>query len=181
MYDYDYYYSSSSSNPTASIVALAITVISIVAMWKLFKKAGYQGWEAIIPIYNLVILFKIAGISPWCILLMLVPLANIYIVFKLYIELAHRFGKSTGFGVATVFFSVICLPIMAFDDNCTYQGQSNINMQQTMNNNQTMYNNQPMNNQMPNQVNQQNYFCTNCGTRLADNTQFCPNCGKSRQ
>lgn len=185
-YNYDYYYTTSSTtvSPVVSLIPLAITVLSIVAMWKLFKKAGYQGWESIIPIYNLVILFKIAGLAAWYILLMLIPFVNIYVIFKLYIELAHKFGKSTGFGVATVFFSIICLPIMAFDSNCTYQGGNSTNESKpnVNNTNESTTQTQAMNNQMPSQENNgQNYFCSNCGTKLDNNTQFCPNCGQQRQ
>ena len=90
MSSYDYYYSSSSSNPTASIISLAITIISIVSLWKLFKKAGYQGWEAIIPIYNAVVLFKIAGLSPWLILLIFVPFANIFFTEAISLSLLIR-------------------------------------------------------------------------------------------
>ena len=180
MSSYDYYYSSSSSSPTASIISLAITIISIVSLWKLFKKAGYQGWEAIIPIYNTVVLFKIAGLSPWLILLIFVPFANIYIIFKLYIELAHRFGKSTGYGVAMVFFSAIMLPIIAFDDNCVYLGQGNMNINnQQMYNNQNMYNNQ-MYNQPTNNVQGLSSFCTNCGQKFNDSDTFCTRCGNKR-
>ena len=42
--------------------ALAL-VIEIAAMWKVFVKAGQPGWAAIIPVFNLVVLFKIAGRS----------------------------------------------------------------------------------------------------------------------
>lgn len=199
MSSYDYYYSSSSSSPTASIISLAVVIIGIVATWKLFKKAGYQGWEAIIPVYNLVVLFKIAGLSPWLILLIFVPFANIYIIFKLYIELAHKFGKTTGYGVAMVFFSAIMLPIMAFDDNCTYlgQGYTNGNNQQMYNNqnmnNQQMYNNQNMNNQQMynNQNMNNNQQMYNNGQVMNNNqmnnqptnnvqglSSFCTNCGQ---
>lgn len=193
MSSYDYYYSSSSSSPTASIISLAVVIIGIVATWKLFKKAGYQGWEAIIPVYNLVVLFKIAGLSPWLILLIFVPFANIYIIFKLYIELAHKFGKTTGYGVAMVFFSAIMLPIMAFDDNCTYLGQGYMNgnnqqmyNNQNMNNNQQMYNNgkvmnnNQMNNQPTNNVQGLSSFCTNCGQQFNDSDTFCTRCGNKR-
>ena len=42
-----------------SVVYLAIAVLGIVAMWKIFEKAGEPGWAAIIPFYNLYVLFKI--------------------------------------------------------------------------------------------------------------------------
>ncbi len=196
----DSYYS---DNPTLTFIYIVVLVIVTISQWKIFKKAGYEGWEAVIPIYNLVILFKVAGLSPWSIILLIVPFINIYILFKLYIELAHKFGKSTGFGVATVFASVICLPMLAFDENCTYLGTNNMYNQN--NNFQQMYNQQPMNNQnngfqqmynqqpmynqnngfqqMYNQQpmnNQSNNFCTNCGQQLNSNDSFCTRCGKQR-
>ena len=44
-----------------SLVVLAIAeIISIVSMWKIFEKSNEKGWKALIPIYNLYILYKIA-------------------------------------------------------------------------------------------------------------------------
>ena len=42
---------------TSDVVAL---VLGIVFLWKIFEKAGEKGWEALIPVYNTYILFKIA-------------------------------------------------------------------------------------------------------------------------
>ena len=53
------------------VVAIIIAILQIVAMWKIFTKAGEKGWKSIIPIYNIVILFKISGLSPWLILVYL--------------------------------------------------------------------------------------------------------------
>ena len=36
-----------------SIIYLLIVVLLLVSMWKVYEKAGRQGWEGIIPIYNL--------------------------------------------------------------------------------------------------------------------------------
>ncbi len=47
------------------VIIIAIAVIQIIAMWKLYGKAGEKGWKSIIPVYNMVILFKISGLSPW--------------------------------------------------------------------------------------------------------------------
>lgn len=100
---------------------LTITcIITIISMWKIFKKAGRNGWEAIVPIYNIIVLLEISEIPVWQIVFYIIPFANIYIMFKQYIELAKKFGKSTGFGVLTVFFSIICLPILAFG-NAKYE------------------------------------------------------------
>ena len=38
-------------------------ILSIICMWRIFSKAGEGGWKCLIPIYNMHILWKIAGRS----------------------------------------------------------------------------------------------------------------------
>ena len=123
---YDYYnttnYSGNYTVPTSSIVfGLAIGILAIVSLWIIFKKAGKPGWAAIVPIYDVIVLLQVVELPLWYLLLLIIPFANIYAIFKIFIELAHKFGKSTGFGVLTVFFSEICLPILAFDKDAVYK------------------------------------------------------------
>jgi|SRR5574344_1232714 hypothetical protein len=106
------------SSETKTTITLSSLLI-IISMWKIFKKANKPGWASIIPIYNIIVLYQVAGVSMWFLLLMFIPFVNIYVLFKTYIELAHRFNKSTGFGVLSVFFNVVCMPILAFS-NATY-------------------------------------------------------------
>ena len=35
-----------------ALISLAIAVVSIIGMWKMFTKAGEEGWKSIIPVYN---------------------------------------------------------------------------------------------------------------------------------
>lgn len=42
-----------------SIIYLLIVVLLLVSMWKVYEKAGRQGWEGIIPIYNLYVMLQI--------------------------------------------------------------------------------------------------------------------------
>ena len=87
---------------------LAVLVIAIIAMWKIFTKAGEAGWKSIIPIYNLYILLKIVGRPGWWILLFLVPFVNIVVSLVVSIDLAKSFGKSDLFGVIGLWlFSLI--------------------------------------------------------------------------
>lgn len=103
------------------IVGVALGVLSLVSLWKVFKKAGEPGWAAIVPLYNVYTMFKITWGSGWKCLLMLIPFANIAIAILSMIKLAKVFGKSTGFAVGLVFLSFIFLPILAFGD-AAYQG-----------------------------------------------------------
>lgn len=41
------------------VFILAIAILVIVAMWKIFQKAGEPGWKAIIPFYNSYTMYKI--------------------------------------------------------------------------------------------------------------------------
>lgn len=54
----------------ATISMIAITgfiwyILTVIATWKIFKKAGEAGWKCLIPIYNTYIMYKIVGMKTW--------------------------------------------------------------------------------------------------------------------
>ena len=102
---------------------LAIIVLMVVSMWKVFVKAGKPGWGSIIPIYNWILLLEIAGKPMWWFILLFIPLVNLVILILVSIEVAKRFGKSDGFGVGLALLGIIFFPILAFGD-AQYQGAS---------------------------------------------------------
>lgn len=112
----------------AFIISIAISVLMLVSYWKIFTKAGEDGWKSLIPIYNLVVLYRIAGINPLLILLSLlsgIPVVGTIIVIGLCIYLAYKlaisFGKSSGFTVGLVLVPVIFYPILGLGE-ATYVG-----------------------------------------------------------
>lgn len=110
--------------PIIGIVSLVLGLLMLISTWRIFKKAGKYGWASIVPIYNTIVLIEVAGLPLWYFILFFIPFVNIYALFKIYIELAHKFGKGTGFGVLSIFFPIICLPILAFG-KCKYEGNDN--------------------------------------------------------
>lgn len=44
---------------------IAFYIITVIATWKIFKKAGEPGWKCLIPIYNYYIMYKIVGMKNW--------------------------------------------------------------------------------------------------------------------
>jgi len=96
------------------ILILAVAVLVIAAMWKVFTKAGQPGWAAIVPIYNYVILLNIVGRPAWWVLLMFVPLVNLVIGIMVHLELAKSFGQGPGFGVGLILLGPIFFPILGF-------------------------------------------------------------------
>jgi uncharacterized membrane protein YhaH (DUF805 family) len=99
-----------------AIIGLVVAVIMIAAMWKLFTKAGEPGWAAIIPIYNFIVLLKIAGRPLWWILLLLIPFVNIVVFILVCIDIARKFGKGAGYGIGLAILGVIFFPLLAFSD-----------------------------------------------------------------
>ena len=103
------------------IIYLAVYVLVVAGWWMMFVKAGEEGWKAIIPIWNILVLLRIVGREWWWIILMLIPLVNIVIWFIVSMDLAKSFGRGSGFGVGLFFLSFIFAPILGFGSD-TYKG-----------------------------------------------------------
>jgi len=95
---------------------LAIVILMIASMWKIFTKAGKPGWAAIIPIYNLVVLLEIIKKPLWWIILLLIPIVNFIVIIIVYVELAKAFGKGVGFAIGLILLGIIFFPILGFGD-----------------------------------------------------------------
>lgn len=105
------------------IVYLGIIVLMIASLWKMFEKAGQDGWKAIIPIYNLYIMLKIVGRPGWWLILFLVPFVNFIVAIIVNVDLAKSFGKGIGYGLGLTFLGIIFYPLLGFGD-AEYQGPS---------------------------------------------------------
>jgi hypothetical protein len=121
--EYSYSAQGTAPSPFSTIIALLIGLLVIVAMWKVFTKAGQPGWASIIPIYNVYIWCKIVGRPGWWVILMLIPFVNFIILIILSIDMAKSFGKGVGFGLGLAFLGIIFLPILGFG-SAQYQGPS---------------------------------------------------------
>ncbi len=103
------------------VVYLAIIVTVIAGTWKVFTKADRAGWASLIPIYNLYVMLKIGGNPWWYLLLMMVPLVNLYALGKMYIDLARAFGKGIGYGLGLWILPFVFFPLLGFSD-AQYRG-----------------------------------------------------------
>lgn len=86
------------------------------AMWRVFEKAGRQGWEAIIPIYNLYVLTQIIEKPGYWALLMIIPYVNLVFGIWSWNLLVKKFGKTEGFTIGIIFLPFIFIPILGFGD-----------------------------------------------------------------
>lgn len=103
---------------TYSVLIIALTLISIIANWKIYSKAGEPGWACLVPIYANVVQFKIVGLNPWLLLLYLVPVVNIIAaaVFAIVVpfRLAKSFGKDIAWGFGLWLLPFIFYLILGF-------------------------------------------------------------------
>ena len=44
---------------------VALTVVMLAAVWKIFTKAGQAGWNCLVPIYGAVVFLRIIGSTGW--------------------------------------------------------------------------------------------------------------------
>ena len=98
------------------IIQLVIGLVTLIAMWKVYVKAGKPGWAVIIPFYNAYVFLKIAGKPGWWLILLLVPVLNIIFGIIALVAFAQNFGKGAGFVVGLIFLPFIFYPILAFSD-----------------------------------------------------------------
>jgi len=105
------------------IFILAVTVLLIASMWKLFEKAGKPGWAAIIPIYNYLVMIEIVGKPTIWILFLLIPCVNVIFGIWLLNLFVKSFGKSEGYTVGILLLPFIFYPLLAFGNN-PYLGPS---------------------------------------------------------
>ena len=104
------------------LFGVALVVVVVAGLWKMFEKAGQPGWAAVIPIYNIYILLKVAGRPGWWLILLFIPFVNIVINIIVAIDVAKAFGQSAVFGFFLNFlFGGIGFVILGFG-NYRYLG-----------------------------------------------------------
>ena len=102
---------------------LAIIVILCISWWKLFEKAGEEGWKGLIPILNMYFLLKIVGRPGWWLLLFFIPIVSLVMSFILAFDVAKAYGRGGGTAVGLIFLPFIFYPILGFG-SAQYQGTS---------------------------------------------------------
>lgn len=167
-----------------ALIALAFSIVYVVALWKLFKKAGKNGWEALIPFYNTYVLIEIAGLNWWYFLIAIsgtifgifninglstvTNLAALAVNFFVFYNIAKKMNQSpVGFGVASVFVAPIVVMILGFSSKYTYDSSISVNPNGPIGDNKDNTN-----------PSEPEKYCLGCGCKLKPGIQFCDNCGK---
>lgn len=107
------------------IVAAPFFILVTIGYWKLFQKAGEQGWKALIPVYSSYIMLKISGRPGWWVVLLFIPAAGWVVGVGILVDFIKCFGKCyLRNRAAAVLVPFICLPKWGFDRDTRYLGPS---------------------------------------------------------
>ena len=94
------------------IFALALTVFLIICNWKIYKKAGREGWEAIVPIYNIIVKFQFLNIPMWVLILCFIPGANAAVPIITAINICAVVFGSLVFGSRSAYQALSCSTVL---------------------------------------------------------------------
>ncbi len=106
------------------MILLAGYVVCLIGMWKVFTKAGQPGWAVLIPIYNVIVLLRVAGL-PWywvfALFLQIIPIIGLLAFMVLAVMCLHRistrFGQGVGFTIGLTLLGPIFWLILGFGDS----------------------------------------------------------------
>jgi len=74
---------------------IAVQILHFLGTYKLYVKAGRQAWEAIVPIYNAVVLMQIINRPKWWVILLFVPIINLLMFPVVWVETIRSFGHNS--------------------------------------------------------------------------------------
>ena len=98
-----------------------IQVVHFLGTWRLYRAAGFNFWQALIPVYNAYVLMQIIRRPKWWVLLLFVPTINLIIFPVIWVETLRSFGwnstKNTMLVIVSAGFYIYALN---YSDNPKY-------------------------------------------------------------
>lgn len=90
-------------------------LFTLLCNYFIFQKIGYSGISGVIPIYNVILLFRRYYGSGWYFLTLFIPFIGIWFAFGVYNRLRKDFNKSLGWFILFLcIFSFVGYGILAF-------------------------------------------------------------------
>ncbi|MGB2245745.1 MAG: signal peptidase I [Flavobacteriaceae bacterium] len=71
-----------------------LQLVHFAGTWKLYVKAGKKAWQALIPLYNAIILMEIIRRPKWWVILLFIPIINLMMFPVIWVETLRSFGKT---------------------------------------------------------------------------------------
>ena len=173
-------------------IVFLVLVINIVGRWCLFKKAGKNGWEAIIPFYSDWVYVEIAQLNYWWFFLVVSnSIANflsddlgsifyfvsLIALFVCNYNISKKLHKDTVFAVLMTIFPFIFVTMAGVSSNYKWDDSVKVGKNGPFGNNETD-DNFASTSDNDNINNSDVKYCPYCGKQNNNNDKFCSNCGR---
>ena len=98
---------------TGAVVTVVLYVWIGLSLSAVFGKAGERPWQAWVPILNTIVLLRLGGLSPWLVLLAIVPGPGTIALYVATVVALHRINKAFGLGAGMTVLAAILFPVWA--------------------------------------------------------------------
>ena len=110
------------------IVFILATLGWHIGLYGMFKKAGIEGWKALVPFYNTWCMVEKMKLKKYWFFFQLVPIAGQFITIWITIKFVEHFGRfGVGHHALTVFLPFIYFPYLGFSKDEKYAGELVVN------------------------------------------------------
>lgn len=103
------------------MMTVVFWVLGIVGRWKVFEKAGKEGWKSLIPFYSGYCMYDISMARGWLYFLTFIPLVGLVVSVIQAVNLARAFGCGTVMAILLFVFQDLMLIPLGFG-GYVYQG-----------------------------------------------------------
>ena len=106
------------------LIFLIVSYILLsISLYKVFEKAGEDGWKGLVPGLNFVVWCKLIGRPSWWAALLLIPIVNIFIFVGMAVDMVRSFGKlSLGWSALAVVYAPLAFFLLGFNKEDKYAG-----------------------------------------------------------
>ena len=94
------------ADASATVAGILISLLAVAAVYvwtalalsAVFRKSGEQAWKAWVPVLTVVVLLQLGGLSPWLVLMALVPVLGGIALWVVTVIACYRINTAFGFG-----------------------------------------------------------------------------------
>ncbi|WP_194397465.1 DUF5684 domain-containing protein [Microbacterium atlanticum] len=98
---------------TSLLLFAGLYVWTALALSAVFGKSGEEPWKAWVPVLNSAVVLRLAGLSPWLLLLALVPFLGWIPLVVVFVLAYYRLSVAFGFGAGMTVLAVLAFPVWA--------------------------------------------------------------------
>ncbi|SDQ45317.1 DUF5684 domain-containing protein [Microbacterium sp. cf332] len=97
----------------SAVLGAVLYVWTALALAALFRKVDEEAWQGWVPVLNVAVVLRIAGFSPWLVLVGLIPVAGWLALYALLVVAAHRIGRQFAVGAGMTVLAALLFVVWA--------------------------------------------------------------------